>query len=105
MYTFKLRTSVIEPICKKSYAEFHENLSPWLVAGTRAQREELTGGWTWLKKQNFTFYFVRNAKTEMYFVLYIPVRRLTVFVVVKQGDLSRNSIPFVNVIFREIMLS
>jgi len=58
-----------------------------------------------VKKQNVTFYFVRNAYNEMYFALYIPIRRITVFAVVKQGDLSRNPVPFVNVIFRQSMLS
>jgi len=47
IYTFKLRMNVIEPIfkksrrsiafAKKSYAEFHENISACLVTGTRSQ--------------------------------------------------------------------
>jgi hypothetical protein len=50
MCIFKLKRRVIEQIFKKSrssiafaensYAEFHENLSTWLVAGTRPHTEE-----------------------------------------------------------------
>jgi len=53
--------SVTEPIfkksrcsiafAKKSYAEFHENLSTWLVTGTRSHAEEQTEGWTLLQNK------------------------------------------------------